>query len=692
MFVLFIIAMIYDTNKSPDPFVGFEYCQLGGLGVLFMIQTASHVFIVLLVFLLLMYSWMKLRRGMPGTHLVRTVTLTRMTLFSLMTMVSIIFTSLFFVLDYYQKVELDVAVYLRPITSLLGNTAIAAQAMAVSIFLLTHPVIVEQVKQLRHKLVACFVPTMPRSLDPLQETIFNRLPEHILITSDVKMIDEAVRRDVIYQVMLGLTEVLRYGRKLNPTPPGQTQPYQKKKRKFYVPHEFHTNIPEIGVLIAQDFLTVQQFRKIKCVTTTSFSFHEYCPRVFRAIRLKLGISDDDFADSFRPESVILDFIKKNFSEGKSQSFFCFTENGQFIIKTVTRKEKKCLLRVLGTFQKHIFDNPQTLIRLPLGLYTLHAYGFTTTFIALSNCMCGKRRVQRRFDLKGSKVARKAGVSASLGKDTDLKTILNGQRFTIPHTMYDKLEEQLKKDAKMFCSLNIMDYSLLMGYEEFPPPPLETQEDIPLLVHTRTEAPWHSRLDGGIITSDRTKLIRFGIIDVLQEYNLSKKVEHLAKVAFKCANGKEISAINSNDYCDRFISKILDFFEPGDELPENVVQEPPPVESRSISMPHLRKSTTNTNTGFLNSFKTWFRSGEVEMQTMDSTKLLSPVLDLDALQSIHVLDDDDLMDEEAGRGEEERHYSREIDAAEEDSSCGADHEEQGDVEVGDDDDDMIFQMA
>ncbi len=47
----------------------------------------------------------------------------------------------------------------------------------------------------------------------------------------------------------------------------------------------------------------------------------------------------------------------------------------------------------------------------------------------------------------------------------------------------------------------------------------------------------------------------GIIDMLQAWNVQKKAERCAKIAFCCANGKGLSAMPPQDYMTRFIAKV-----------------------------------------------------------------------------------------------------------------------------------------
>ena len=49
---------------------------------------------------------------------------------------------------------------------------------------------------------------------------------------------------------------------------------------------------------------------------------------------------------------------------------------------------------------------------------------------------------------------------------------------------------------------------------------------------------------------------FGIIDILQEYNVEKKIERFFKVFVKCVDGYGISCIEPSMYRKRFLAKML----------------------------------------------------------------------------------------------------------------------------------------
>jgi hypothetical protein len=117
----------------------------------------------------------------------------------------------------------------------------------------------------------------------------------------------------------------------------------------------------------------------------------------------------------------------------------------------------------------------------------------------------------------------------------------------------------------------MDYSMLLGISAYP----EAEEAHWMSSATSTVSSASSYLSG--VDPGRTSIWKhdmgglkaigedealedenyyFGIIDILQEYNMKKKVEHAYKsrlMELKGKNPKDISAVNAKDYGERFVN-------------------------------------------------------------------------------------------------------------------------------------------
>ena len=97
---------------------------------------------------------------------------------------------------------------------------------------------------------------------------------------------------------------------------------------------------------------------------------EYAPQIFSQIRKKFGITDDFLFNSFIPVHNIQAIHNFFTGSGKSSSFFFFSDNKTFVLKTLKESEKKLLLdtNLLENYYQHIMENPHTLLSKYYGVY------------------------------------------------------------------------------------------------------------------------------------------------------------------------------------------------------------------------------------------------------------------------------------------------------------------------------------
>jgi hypothetical protein len=68
-------------------------------------------------------------------------------------------------------------------------------------------------------------------------------------------------------------------------------------------------------------------------------FTDYCPQVFRFLRAKWNITDEQFQHSIRGKT---EAMLERFTDGRSGSFFYFSEDSKYIVKTLTESGTVCL--------------------------------------------------------------------------------------------------------------------------------------------------------------------------------------------------------------------------------------------------------------------------------------------------------------------------------------------------------------
>uniref|UniRef100_A0A7N6BWD8 Phosphatidylinositol 5-phosphate 4-kinase type-2 alpha n=1 Tax=Anabas testudineus TaxID=64144 RepID=A0A7N6BWD8_ANATE len=262
-----------------------------------------------------------------------------------------------------------------------------------------------------------------------------------------------------------------------------------------------------------------------------FKFKEYCPLVFRNLRERFSIDDQDFL---------------------------------FIVEC----------------------HGNTLLPQFLGMYRLTVDGDETYMIVTRNVFSHRLSVYKKYDLKGSTVAREASDKEKAKelptyKDNDF--INDGQKIYIDGENKKMFLEKLRKDVEFLAQLKLMDYSLLVGIHDVERAEQEEVES------EDNEAEEEGESDGGGIgtppdspsnTLDSTKPLSPGefdpaidvyaiksndsaprkeiyfmaIIDILQHYDAKKKAAHAAKTV-KHGAGAEISTVNPEQYSKRFYDFI-----------------------------------------------------------------------------------------------------------------------------------------
>lgn len=94
--------------------------------------------------------------------------------------------------------------------------------------------------------------------------------------------------------------------------------------------------------------------------------------------------------------------------GRSGSFFFFSHDRKFIIKTMTAKELQLMLRILPAYVEHLRNHPSTLLSKILGVFTVKAESFDEVHVMLMENtlkLGNPKHLKYIFDLKGSTVDR-----------------------------------------------------------------------------------------------------------------------------------------------------------------------------------------------------------------------------------------------------------------------------------------------
>ncbi|KAI4300881.1 hypothetical protein L6164_034208 [Bauhinia variegata] len=334
--------------------------------------------------------------------------------------------------------------------------------------------------------------------------------------------------------------------------------------------------------------------------SSEFKWKDYCPVVFRTLRKLFRVDAADYMLSICGSEALRELC----SPGKSGSFFYLTNDDRYMIKTMKKNEAKALIRMLPAYYNHFRSFENTMVT---KFYGLHCVKLSTgptqrkvRFIIMGNLFRSEYTIHRRFDLKGSSLGRITDKPQSeIDDSTILKDLDLNFLFKLEKSWFQEFCRQLDRDCELLEQEGIMDYSLLLGIH------FREVSANGELIHCGSETlPGESEDDGALRLSradtdqllldpnrwasiklgvnmparvERTfrrignelqlvgepvgefyeVILFFGIIDILQDYDISKKLEHAYKSIQYDATS--ISAVDPRQYSRRFRDFLLRIF-------------------------------------------------------------------------------------------------------------------------------------
>ena len=323
---------------------------------------------------------------------------------------------------------------------------------------------------------------------------------------------------------------------------------------------------------------------------------------FRRLRSLFGVGAAAYARAFPDDLTTLgdtwrQRLKESVSEGKSGSFFyrVLPSSGTdaerpascFIVKQISRREKQSLMALLPAYEEHVAQREGNSFIQYLGCHSMTlrwAFSGKVYFVVMANFV--PVRPWLAFDLKGATANRRTLAARSLHRlaGADVDEVSGGgtpgaagsapSRRVKKQAAYGTLKdwewmdiamavdvnesdrlhiaETIVGDSKFLASQGLLDYSLLVGIIRLPAHLNQAQSE------ARLE---QLRAAGGYISLERQKAYFFGIIDVLEFYNLRWRMQRLVLVALyhlicKGADALGISALDPHDYAERFRTFML----------------------------------------------------------------------------------------------------------------------------------------
>ncbi|CAK4663863.1 hypothetical protein LEN26_000627 [Aphanomyces euteiches] len=327
------------------------------------------------------------------------------------------------------------------------------------------------------------------------------------------------------------------------------------------------------------YTQVEEIPLISGNTHDKILFYDYAPHIFRFLRACGGISNASYRNSLHETT------NERVSEGKSGAFFYFSQDRKYVVKTLTHEELHFLLEILPKYVTFMSANPSTFVTKFFGCHALTMHGKTVFFIVMQSVFDTRLAIHERFDLKGSWVGRLEGrktrgttaickfcsqeyiiggsddqycnVESSFGQlrhqyDNVGKDLNWNHQLKLPRAVAAQVARQLLTDSTFLKEINCIDYSLLVGIHHrtfhVSPPHVEGGD---------TTNPFQAHYGGmGVEQVYGPGVYFMGLIDILQRWNLRKRIEHFVRV-YLCGQDKHgISVVNPKVYAERFQKRVV----------------------------------------------------------------------------------------------------------------------------------------
>lgn len=197
-----------------------------------------------------------------------------------------------------------------------------------------------------------------------------------------------------------------------------------------------------------------------------FKFKDYSPWVFRQLRAKFGLDPADYLMSLTSKYILSELG----SPGKSGSFFYFSRDYKYIIKTIHHGEHKFLRKILKEYYQHVEQNPNTLISQFYGLHRVKTpFGRKIHFVVMNNLFPPHRDIHTTYDLKGSTIGRDYNEDNIANNPRavlkDLNWLRRDMHINLGPIKKQLFVEQVQRDVALLKKLGVMDYSLLLGIHD-----------------------------------------------------------------------------------------------------------------------------------------------------------------------------------------------------------------------------------
>ncbi|CAA7018682.1 unnamed protein product [Microthlaspi erraticum] len=260
------------------------------------------------------------------------------------------------------------------------------------------------------------------------------------------------------------------------------------------------------------------FGSLKSVGKPKYSIVCLYPDDFRDLRKRCCSSELDYIASL---SRCKPWDAKG---GKSKSVFAKTLDDRFIVKEIKKTEYESFVKFAPEYFKYMkesYEGNQTCLSKVLGIYQVtvrqpkSGKEIRHDLMVMENLSFG-RKVTRQYDLKGALHARFiANGAEDVLLDQNFVNDMNQSPLYVSKTSKQNLQRAVYNDTSFLTSINVMDYSLLVGVDD-----------------------------------EKHELV-CGIIDYLRQYTWDKQLETWVKASLVVPKNVQPTVISPIDYKTRF---------------------------------------------------------------------------------------------------------------------------------------------
>ncbi|XP_066436743.1 phosphatidylinositol 4-phosphate 5-kinase-like protein 1 isoform X3 [Eleutherodactylus coqui] len=188
----------------------------------------------------------------------------------------------------------------------------------------------------------------------------------------------------------------------------------------------------------------------------------YAGPVFKYFRQSLGLSEESYQRSLASCGLYLQFI----SNSKSKADFFLTNDKRLFLKTQSKREVHFLLQILRKYIQHFQSYPHSLLVKILGAHSItRAQEKKKYFIIMQSVFFPDERITGRYDIKGCHVSRWTEPEPEGSRVLQVFKDLNFEGNVICLSQQRSwLLRQTELDTRFLQDLNVLDYSLLLGFQ------------------------------------------------------------------------------------------------------------------------------------------------------------------------------------------------------------------------------------